>query len=134
MAEDDYVEPLSGEEIIVDLCEQIAAKLRADCNLRDSDAYSSGYSAKIAIHLEAYGMDTAIVEAEVTAGKVQDDPDELLHTELEIPVEPALNMVRERSDQPVPTMTTEAGEPVVKPRRYARSQYKAMGVATGEAV
>jgi hypothetical protein len=136
MASDtDYVEPLSGEEIVIDLCEQIAAKLRSDCNLRPSDAYSGGYSAKIKIHLEAYGMDTSVVEAEVVTGEQKEEtPDEILVTDLEVPVEPGLNVVRERSSQPVPTLTNEGGVPEVKPRRYVRGATKIMGGATGEAL
>lgn len=121
---DEYVEPLTGEEIVVDLCSLIAAKLRADCNLRESDAYTGGYMAKVSIHLEAYGMDTATVDAEVAHGKQQDAPDEFLDTVLDVPVEPALNVVRERSDQPVPTMTQEGGQPVIRPRRYVRGLQK----------
>lgn len=124
-ADVDYVEPLSGEEIIIDLCEQIAEHLRRDCNLRPSDAYSGGYMARVSLHVEAYGMDTASVDAELTSGKAKDHPDELLDTVYEIPVEPSLNTVRERSDQPVPTLTEAAdGTPVVKPRRYLRSAQK----------
>jgi hypothetical protein len=123
MAEDNYVEPLTGEEIIVDLCELIAAKLRKDCNLRDTDAYHGGYSAKVTIHLEAYGMDAVTVEALVEAGKPQSNPDELVDTELVVPVEPALDQVRERSSQPVPTLTIDSGgKPLVRPRRYARRE------------
>jgi hypothetical protein len=132
---DEYVEPISGEEIVVDLCSLLAEKLRADCNLRASDAYSGGYYAKISIHLEAYGMDVATVDAEVSTGKQQDNPDELLNTTMEIPVEPALNIVRERSDQPVPTLTANEGGVVeVRPRRYVRGDKKvqAQGGATGE--
>jgi hypothetical protein len=121
---DDYVEPLSGEEIIIDLCDQIAAKLRSDCNLRPSDAYSGGYSAKVTVHLEAYGMDTATVDASVSTGTLQDDPDELIDTTYEIPVETALNTVRERSDQPVPTLAEVEGKQEVRPRRYVRSAKK----------
>jgi hypothetical protein len=131
-AVDDYVEPISGEEIVIDLCALIAEKLRSDCNLRPADAYSGGYYAKISIHLEAYGMDTATVEAEIASGKQQDNPDELLSTTLEIPVEPALNIVRERSDQPVPTLTNEGGVPEVRQRRYVRREGKVQGGATGE--
>jgi hypothetical protein len=136
MASDtDYVEPLSGEEIVIDLCDQIAAKLRADCNLRPSDAYSGGYSAKIEIHLEAYGMDTAVVDAVVVTGEQKEEtPDEILVTTLDIPVEPGLNMVRERSSQPVPTLTNEGGTPEIRPRRYVRSAVKTLGGATGEAL
>jgi hypothetical protein len=124
---EDYVEPLSGEEIVLDCCTQLAEKLRADCNLRPSDAYSGGYYAKITIHLEAYGMDVSTVDTQFTAGKQQDNPDELLQTELEIPVEPALNMVRKRSDQPVPTLSDEGGEPQVHQRRYVRGAQKVQG-------
>jgi hypothetical protein len=118
---DEYVEPLSGEEIVIDLCDQIAAKLRADCNLRPSDAYAGGYYAKVTIHLEAYGMDTATVDAGISSGKQEDNPDELLQADYEIPVEPALNVVRERSEQPVPTLTEASGKQEVRPRRYVRS-------------
>jgi len=125
MAEiDEYVEGLTGEEIIIDLCSQLAEKLRKDCNLRETDCYHGGYSAKIKIHLEGYGMDTVTVEAEVSTGKEQVNPDELIDTEYEIPVEPALNKVRERSDQPVPTLSNEGGQPVIKPRRYVRGTQK----------
>lgn len=118
----EYVEPLSGEEIVIDLCSQIAAKLRNDCNLRASDAYSQGYSAKVTIHLEAYGMDTATVDTQVSTGKQRDNPDELLDTTYEIPQDEALNKVRERSDQPVPTLAEEGGQPVVRQRRYVKAE------------
>jgi hypothetical protein len=124
---DEYVEPLSGEEIVVDLCSQIAEKLRRDCNLRDSDAYSGGYMAKVQVHLEAYGMDTVTVEAQVSTGKPKDNPDELLDTEYEIPREEALNKVRERSDQSVPTLANEGGQPVVHQRRYVKGAEKVVG-------
>lgn len=120
MAEGDFVEPLTGEEIINDLCSLIAAKLRGDCNLRESDAYAGGYSATIKIHLEAYGMDTATVEAEVATGKQQENPDELIDTTLEVPVEPALDAVRERSDQPVPSLALDSNAPPTRQRRYGR--------------
>ena len=127
----EYVEPLTGEEIVVDLCSLLADKLRKDCNLRDADSYAGGYMAKVTVHLEAYGMDTATVDIEVATGRAQADPDELIDTTLEVPVEPALDQVRERSDQPVPTLTKgEEGEPVIRKRRYM----KAAGGATGESL
>lgn len=128
MAEENYVEPLTGEEIIIDLCTQIAEKLRRDCNLRETDSYGGGYSATVTIHLEAYGLDTATVEATLSTGQTQDQPDELIDTTVEVPVEAALNEVRERSEQPVPSLTQFEGEaPAVRPRRYVRR-----GAATGE--
>jgi hypothetical protein len=132
MSDTDYVEPLSGEEIIIDLCSLIAEKLRKDCNLRDADSYSGGYSATVSVHLEAYGLDTATVDTAVTNGRPpQADPDELIDTTLEIPVEPALDQVRERSDQPVPTLAEIDGEPVIQRRRYVR---RTGGGATGESL
>jgi hypothetical protein len=133
MADDGYVEPLSGEEIIIDLCEQIAAKLRGDCNLRGSDAYAGGYSAKVSVHLELYGMDTVAVDAEIASGKPQEKADQVISSVLEVPVEPALDQVRERSEQPVPTLIVDtAGQPMdVRPRRYVRRD-RVVGAATGE--
>lgn len=132
MPEIDFVEPLTGEEIIIDICCQVAQKLRQDCNLRDTDSYQGGYSAKIPIHVEAYGMDTAQVDVVVERGKAKANPDLRIDTTLEIPVEPALDQVRERSDQPVPTLAVEDGKPVVRERRYVRREKVVAGAATGE--
>ncbi len=136
MAEDEYVEPLSGEEIIVDFCSQIAEYLRKDCNLRPSDAYQNGYRGIAKVRLELYGMDQAVVEAEIpiSAGKVAAGAEkpEIVQEEIEVPQETALNTVRERSDQPVPSLTTEEGEPVVRQRRYTRKV--PAGGATGESL
>ena len=132
MAEGDFVEPLNGEEIITDLCCLIADKLRKDCNLRQSDSYSGGYMARITIHLEAYGMDTATVDTSVEVGKQQENPDELIDTPFDIPKEEALDQVRERSDQPIPTLTIEDGREVVRPRRYVRRERAAAGAAVAE--
>lgn len=132
MAEGDYVEPLTGEEIVIDLCSLIADKLRKDCNLREIDSYQGGYSAKVTVHLEAYGLDTVPVNIEVKTGSQKENPDEFIDTTLEIPVETALDQVRERSDQPVPVPALESGAtPTVRPRRYIR-QSRVVGAATGE--
>jgi hypothetical protein len=80
--------------------------------------------AKVSIHLEAYGMDRVEVDAGVATGRQKDNPDELVDTTYEVPVETALNAVRDRSEQPVPTLSTEDGHPVVKPRRYVRGIQK----------
>jgi len=135
MADGDYVEPLTGEEILIDLCSLIADKLRKDCNLRDTDSYGGGYFAKVTIHLEAYGLDTAMVDAEVATGRQLAEPDLAADVTLEVPVEEALDQVRERSDQPVPTLAAvEGGPPEVRPRRYVRRQTVVGGGATGESL
>jgi len=135
MADGDYVEPLSGEEIVTDVCNQLAESLRRDCNLRESDAYEGGYSARIKATIQLYGMDTMTVEVEVPIGKPQENPDRVVDTEFDIPVETALNVVRERSEQPVPTLTQlETGEAIVRPRRYVRREKMVAGGATGESL
>lgn len=99
---------LSGEEVIIDLCEQIAAKLRRDCNLRSSDCYVNGYSAEVTVKVHCFGIDTADVEQTITAKKepevkVQGKPTETtMETEINIEHEPNLKAVRDRSDLPDP--------------------------------
>jgi hypothetical protein len=141
MAEvDEYVEPLTGEEIVIDVCSQIATWLRRDCNLRDSDSYQGGYRGTVKLRLDLFGMDQVTVEVEIPVSlplQVQNGdgtPDQVIDAELEIPAESSLNTVRERSDQPIPTLTNEGGQPVVKPRRYVRGDRKiqTQGGATGE--
>ena len=135
MENEDYTQALSGEEVVIDACSRLAEFLRRDCNLRESDAYEGGYSGVIKVSLKLYGMDTIEVSGEVpfTVGKPQGDPDNVIEADFEIPVEPALNVVRERSDQPVPTMTIlETGEQIIRPRRYVRREKVSMGGATGE--
>ena len=115
------VQPLTGEEIIVDLLETIAERLRANCNLRASDSYSRGYSAKVELNIECYGLDMAKVETQVVIGDQQDDVDlELVKEKIDIPLEENLNTVRERSGQE-DGPTLQIGEPQQpQKRRYAR--------------
>lgn len=147
-----YIPALNGEEIIQDLCGAIAEKLRTDCNLRPIDGYAGGYKAKVTIHLEAFGLDPAIVDYPVEVdetGPGQDlenpvdlmAPDVNLDTELEIPVETDLSLVRERSQQIAPDFEmkpaleiTEEGPVAGQPekRKYTR-RLKALAAATGGA-
>lgn len=132
MADTGYVEALSGHEIIDDLVETIRTRLRSDCNLRDSDAYMGGYSAKISIHVECYGLDVVMVDSNVVVGTPQSDPDEIVHEDIEIAVETNLDLVRERSEQAVPTLSQDIeGKPEVKKRKYTR-RVPLVGGATGE--
>lgn len=134
MADTEYTEALTGEEIIVDLLEQVALKLRSDCNLRDSDSYLGGYSAKISIHLEAYGLDTAKVETQLAIGASREDTEsEVIHEIIDIPVETDLDAVRDRSDQEIPTLSQETSSPLTpQKRRYTKKI--PMGGATGESL
>lgn len=146
-----FIPALNGEEIIQDLCGAIAEKLRTDCNLRPIDGYAGGYRATIKIHLEAFGLDSAVVDYEVETdetGPGQDaenpvdleSPDVNLDTEIEVAQEEDLSLVRERSNQvagdfeikPVLEMSEEGpvGEP--NKRKYTR-RLKALAAAQGGA-
>ena len=135
-------------EIVVDICGLIAEKLRSDCNLRPIDGYAGGYKAKVSIHLEAFGLDQAVVDYTVEAdetGPGQDaenpvdlaEPDVLIDTEVEIPVEPDLSLVRERGQQPTPDFEAKpeitADGPVMPSKRKYSRRLKALAVAQGGA-
>lgn len=114
-------QPLTGEEIITDLLESIAERLRANCNLRPSDSYSRGYSAKAELHIECYGLDVAKVDTVVVVGEQQDDVDlELVKEKIDIPLEENLNTVRERSGQEDGPNLQMGQQPQPVKRRYAR--------------
>ena len=132
MEVDEYVEGLTGEEIINDVLDLIQAKLRGDCNLRETDAYMGGYDGKITIRLNLHGLDTEKIETEIKIAAPVDDPEQkTVDAEVAIPLEPRLNVVRERSGQDVPTLAKDdEGRVVVKKRHYARKQ--AFGGATGD--
>ncbi len=131
--EDDYVEGLTGEEIIVDVLEQVAAKLRNDCNLREADAYTGGYNGWVEVHLNLRGLDMAKVDSKVIVGapatvtflgageQAVEVIEKTVEAMVEIPLETKLNLVRERSGQDIPTLgKDDAGLPVVKKRHYAK--------------
>ena len=131
--EEEYVEGLSGHEIIADVQDQVGDALRKDCNLRASDAYTGGYDGWIEIHLNLHGLDTAKVTTKIVMNSPVEDPDQQsVNVRVDIPLEPALNLVRERSDQGIPTLTKdENGKTVVQKRHYAK---RAQGGATGDSL
>jgi hypothetical protein len=127
-----FVMPLSGEEVIGDVLDQIAKGLRRDCNFRGSDAYSGGYEGKIMIKLTLRGIDAPQVEMEIPIlpdkSVVLEDSAEYklrevnVEQEVDIPLETDLNEVRERSGQVEPEQTLDptAPQPENKRRKYAR--------------
>ena len=129
--EDDYVEGLTGEEIINDVLDQTESKLRGDCNLRGSDAYPGGYDGWVEVHLNLRGLDLAQVKTKIIVGAPAGadfsalDKDAVKETlvdvHVDIPLETRLNAVRERSGQDVPTLTKDdEGKIVVKKRHYTK--------------
>ena len=117
-----FVQALSGGEIKRDLLAQIKKKLDGSCDLRDFDAYPRGYSATFSYHIECYGLDTAVVDAEINAGMKKSDPDTVVvEGNHKIDHEPELDAVRERSEQSEPVLArTAEGGVEVRQRRYAR--------------
>jgi len=135
-----YIQPLNGHEIVDDLCGLIADKLRSDCNLREIDGYSSGYKAKVTIHLEAFGLDTAVVDQEISVDESTPDaanplqePDEVIDTEIEVEQEPDLSAVRERSGQSEPNIEISAEGPIATGKRKYTRRLKALAAAQGGA-
>ena len=126
---------LNGEEIIIDLCEQIAAKLRRDCNLRSQDSYVNGYTAKVKVEIHCFGIDTADVEATIEAAKspetkVEGKPVETtMETEIEVKHEPDLKAVRERSDLPDPDVESKPTPPEKPAGEKAAPQRRRYGSA-----
>ena len=129
---DEYVEGLTGEEIINDVLEQVAARLRSNCNLRVTDSYTGGYEGTVDVHLKLHGFDLHDVKTSVpvsapaiagaeTSGEA--DEGEEIDAQVDIALEPRLNLVRERSDQDIPSLGKDAsGQVVIKKRRYVRSE------------
>lgn len=122
MANEGFVMPLSGEEIINDVLLHVERKLRTDCNLRDTDAYSGGYDGEINIKLNLHGMDVARAEVSVQMGRPIDDPEaHVLEEKIEIEHDKDLDAVRERSEQEIPIQTLDGtGKHEIKGRKFAR--------------
>lgn len=147
-----YIPALNGEEMIQDICGLVAEHLRTDCNLRPIDGYAGGYRATVKIHIEAFGLDAVTIDYEVSTDETDpcEDaenpidltlPDTLIDTELDIPVEEDLSLVRERSQQIAPDFEAkpmeyteegpvDTGKPA--PRKYTR-RLKALAAAQGGA-
>lgn len=130
--EEEYVEGLSGAEIIDDIKALVAERLGGDCNLRPADSYTGGYDGWIEIHLNLHGLDTAQVKTKIVMGAVRDDTEQAqVVARIEIPLEPALNVVRERAGLGIPTLAKDVdGKTVIKKRHYAKPVVG--GAATGE--
>jgi hypothetical protein len=133
--EDDYVEGLTGAEVINDLLDQVAEKLRGDCNLRETDSYQGGYDGWVEVHLKLRGLDTAEVKTKIVVGAPADATfagadteavtEAVVDAKVEIPLESRLNVVRERSGQDVPTLAKDdEGRTVVKKRHYGHGSAK----------
>lgn len=116
--------PLSGEEVLEALTQQIRSHLRRDCFLGPTTAYQF-FEAKITLAVKLHDVGRiAEVNTEVVSkiGQPPENPDEFLEqfdSEFEIPKAPP-NEVREETEQPIPTLATEKGKPEIKKVKYAK--------------
>lgn len=122
---------LSGEEIIVDLCEQIASKLRMDCNLRGADSYVNGYTAEVTLKIRCFGIDTAETDVTVKASTVPAQKASgaekvtEVSTDLKVAHEADLQAVRERSGQTAPDVENKSNETAQEKAGSNRRRYSA---------
>ena len=135
-----FTNPLSGHEVIDDVLAQIRKRLSTDCNLRETDGYSGGYSGTVSVKLNLNAVRISEVEMTIpitdgTKGPSVDSfmPEDLVPVEVEeeiqIPLEPNLKEVRQRTvdnndeaeqgSEPAPEPVIEATT-VSGKRRYAR--------------
>jgi hypothetical protein len=141
MADREFVEALSGTEIINDVLTQIRKAMERDCNLRSSDAYGRGYSGKITLHLECFALDAAAVDMAIDLHPSKqlldstpetppdaDGRDVKMDMELEIPLVSNLDAVRDRSTEskaaPAPEVEDTQG-----PRRRSYGKPPTVGGA-----
>ena len=97
MAEELGLQGLSGIEIIDDLLAQLRKRLLGDCNLRPSDNYSRGYSAKLTYSVRCFGLDQQTIDGDLDLGKALEEPaDGGDDGELEIEQEEDIGEVRDR--------------------------------------
>jgi hypothetical protein len=132
MPEDEgYTEGLTGEEIILDVLDQLDKKLHTDCNLRETDAYPGGYDGWIEYFLRPRGLDTVEVRSKIIVGSpaLSGQVKKVVEGRIDIPLETSLNVVRERSSQGVPTLSKdENGQPIVVKRQYRRRNVETTAV------
>lgn len=141
MADREFVEALSGTEIINDVLTQVRKAMERDCNLRSSDAYGRGYSGKITLHLECFALDATNVDMTIDVRPTKellestpetpldaDGKDTVVDLELEIPLVSDLDAVRDRSTESKPAPATEA-EQAQSPRRRSYGKPPTVGGA-----
>ena len=105
-----YTNPLGGHEVVADVLAQIKKRLATDCNLRATDGYSGGYAGTVTIKLKLHAVRISEVEMEIpivqsheitASGPDAFPPEDVepveIEEEIEIPLEPNLEEVRERT-------------------------------------
>lgn len=147
---DNYVNPLSGTEVVEDVLGQIRKRLATDCNLRATDGYTGGYSGTVKITLNLHAVKISEVEMEVpivapvAAPAVEEfPPEDVEPVEVDevitIPVEENLVEVRSRTEEnksnPVeePVQTDEPETETRQKRKYTRRTAPTVAATAEEA-
>jgi|ERR1700677_165977 len=146
-----FTDPISGSEVVADVLAQIKKRLATDCNLRATDGYSGGYSGTITVSLKLHAVRISEVEMTIPiTAPALPSPDAFPLEEIEpveidevieIPIEPNLREVRERTveNNSEPTEETalavEGEEPETgtrQKRKYTRRALAGVGAVEAE--
>lgn len=122
------VQGLNGYEVITDLLYQVEKQLQRDCNLTPMCCYEAGYEAEVHVKIKVHGIDVETVDTVVKVGIPDARPGTVIDEKISVERDERLDLVRKRSEQPIPTLTQEEdGTPVVKQRRYQKATPHAVG-------
>jgi len=104
-----YVNPLSGRDVVEDILGQIRRRLHGDCSLRAEDGYSGGYGGEVVIKIKCHAVRSVAIDMTIPvtqspslAAPAPDTfaPDELeeivVDETIKIPIEENLTLVRDR--------------------------------------
>ena len=151
-----YVNPLSGRDVVEDILGQIRRKLVGDCSLRKEDGYSGGYSGTVTIKLRLNAVRIVEVEMEIPITQSADviappvesfPPEDVEPVEIDekivIPVEENLITVRDRinenSEKTIEAESeaeaephVEEGETTVRTKRKYSRRAALIGAVEGE--
>lgn len=126
MAEQVINLPLSGEEIVIAVCDRLAQSLRRDCRLQTTKAYET-FRAEVSVKIFANDIGSySEIEADVTVGASADEVADVDGVEGGFAMEEKPpNEVRVESGQGVPVLTLdEEGRPDIKRIKYSRNRAK----------
>jgi hypothetical protein len=142
VAETEFVAGLSGLEIINDVLGQVRKALESSCDLRESDNYGRGYSAKVTLSLQLFDMDVAKIESETILqptkellAKTPETPEDAdgrdvkVEVTIDIPETTDLSAVRDRINEPEPPAPEMSTDGIVVPHRRSYGKPPTIGGA-----
>lgn len=137
---DNAVQGLNGHEIISDLLFHLEKQLQRDCNLTRMCNYEGGYEAEVHVKMKLHGIDIEKVDTIIPVGIKDQREGTVIEEDVKINRDERLDLVRTRSEQPLPnptlekipegSMETQQQQPAK--RRYQKAVPHTVGGATGE--